>query len=142
MKDSMFELLLSLFEKSLAQLRKRDLLSNPDSDLLPHEAHNENSNLMVKLQNHSSTRVFTYEEQMKLTKASQQFLMKMKTWHMLNEQQFETIMSQLLFSDSRIVNLEETKWVIKNTLSNDLSNNQLLFIESVLNTNNQAETAH
>lgn len=76
--------------------------------------------------------LFTYDEQMKLTKASYQFLMRMKLWNVLNTESFETIMNQLQFSDSRIVTLQETKWIIRNVLSSHLTEEQLTFLDLVL----------
>jgi len=128
----MFEMLLTLFEQSLAKLRKNQ--ENSDG-LLASDDENEffeNQHLSIKTQQHSSIRVFTYDEQIKLTRASQQFLMKMLRSHIIDEEQFETVMSQLVFSESRIVYLQEVKWTVKNTLAPNLTEHQIAFLDLIL----------
>lgn len=133
MKDNLFELLLSLFEKSLSQLHEAHQ-SDEQSDSIDGDQlfDIEKNSLHLKSPDLKATRVFTYDEQMKLTKASYQFLMRMKLWNIIDTDQFEVIMDQLQFSDSRIVNLQETKWTIRNVLETDLSEEQLAFLDLVL----------
>src|SRR5690348_1029292 len=109
MKDNLFEMLLSLFEKSLTQLQESHKTAEDAT-----EQSNEEEGLAageqvlhLKLQQHTSSRVFTYDEQMKLTKAGYQFLIRMKLWKILNAESFELVMNQLQFSESRIVTLQE-----------------------------------
>lgn len=135
MKDNLFEILLNLFESSLAQLQKEqqspednDTPTLVDTEILSQE----NESLYIKSQHSESTRVFTYAEQMKLTKASYQFLIRMKLWTVLDIDMFEHILNQLQFSDSRIVTLQETKWTIRNALAEQLTENQLAFLDLVL----------
>lgn len=98
--------------------------------------------MYLKIQQHTSTRVFTYDEQMKLTKASYQFLMRMKLWKILNEESFEMVLNQLQFSESRIVTLQETKWTIRNTLASTLNEEQLAFLDLVLYQSEDELTLH
>lgn len=134
MKDNLFEMLLNLFETSLTQLQK----SHKSADQEACEEDNEvnaaadEQFLHIQMQHQQSTRVFTYDEQMKLTKASYQFLMRMKLWNIINAELFEMIMNQLQFSDSHIVTLQETKWTIRNVLSSCLNEAQLAFLDLVL----------
>lgn len=135
MKDNLFEMLLSLFEKSLTQLQKSHKSADQDateqlSD--DEDSASESQVLHLKPQQHTSTRIFTYDEQMKLTKASYQFLMRMRLWDVLNPESFEMILNQLQFSESRIVTLQETKWTIRNALANTLNEEQLSFLDLVL----------
>ncbi|KTD79186.1 DUF494 family protein [Legionella waltersii] len=135
MKDNLFELLLNLFETSLTQIQKEQTSSEDidTTDLIDAEVlSQENQFLVIKSQEIDSTRVFTYAEQMKLTKASYQFLIRMKLWNVLDETHFEHILNQLQFSDSRIVTLQETKWTIRNALADHLTENQLSFLDLVL----------
>jgi Smg protein len=69
---------------------------------------------------------------MKLTKASYQFLMRIKSWEFITPEIFELIISKLIFSESRFVSLQETKWTIRNTLANSLDVTQLAFLDLVL----------
>lgn len=79
---------------------------------------------------------------MKLTKASHQFLMRMKLWKILNPESFEMIMNQLQFSESRIVTLQETKWTIRNALASSLNEEQLAFLDLVLYQSEDELTLH
>jgi uncharacterized protein Smg (DUF494 family) len=134
MKDNLFEMLLSLFEKSLTQLQKNH--KNADQGSLDQLGDEENlveeEIIHLKIQENTSTRVFTYDEQIKLTKASYQFLIQMKLLNILDAETFEVIMNQLQFSESRIVTLQETRWTIKNVLASSLNDEQLAFLDLVL----------
>ncbi|WP_115712330.1 DUF494 family protein [Legionella sainthelensi] len=144
MKDNLFEMLLSLFETSLTQLQKshktadQDVIESNDDESLT----SEEQMVHLKAQQHTSTRVFTYDEQIKLTKASYQFIVRMKLWNVLNAESFEIIMNQLQFSDSRIVTLQETKWTIRNALANSLDEEQLAFLDLVLYQSEDELTLH
>lgn len=145
MKDNLFEMLLNLFEKSLTQLRKSHTSINSDS---LNEENEENTSyedehmLRIKAPGDFSTRVFTYDEQMKLTKASYQFLMRMKLWNILDHDLFETILNQLHSSDSRVITLQETKWTIRNVLAEQLNEKQLAFLDLVLYQVEDKHTLH
>ncbi|KTD57973.1 hypothetical protein Lsai_1495 [Legionella sainthelensi] len=144
MKDNLFEMLLSLFETSLTQLQKshktadQDAIESNDDESLT----SEEQMVHLKAQQHTSTRVFTYDEQIKLTKASYQFIVRMKLWNVLNAESFEVIMNQLQFSESRIVTLQETKWTIRNALANSLDEEQLAFLDLVLYQSEDELTLH
>ncbi|KTD13676.1 hypothetical protein Lgra_0811 [Legionella gratiana] len=144
MKDNLFEMLLSLFETSLTQLQKSHKISDQDAVESNDEESLASEEQMVHLksQQHTSTRVFTYDEQIKLTKASYQFLVRMKLWKILNAETFEIIMNQIQFSESRIVTLQETKWTIRNALANSLDEEQLAFLDLVLYQSEDELTLH
>ena len=145
MKDNLFEMLLDLFETSLTQLQK----SHKSADLEAADELNEAENhvseeqiLSLTLQNEQSTRVLTYDEQIKLTKASYQFLMRMKLWNIVSSESFELIMNQVHYSDSRIVTLQEIKWTIRNVLAVHLDERQLAFLDLVLYQSEDKLTLH
>jgi uncharacterized protein Smg (DUF494 family) len=145
MKDNLFEMLLNLFEKSLTQLQKSHKSIDKESPEQINDdemLQSEDQALYIKSAQETSTRVFTYEEQMKLTKASYQFLMRMKLWGIIDEEVLESILNQLQFSDSRIVTLQETKWTIRNILSASLSEDQLTFLDLVLYQSEDGLTIH
>ena len=79
---------------------------------------------------------------MKLTKASYQFLMRMKLLSIIDVDAFETILNQLQFSESRIVTLQETKWTIRNVLATDLDEEQLAFLDWMLYRTEDELTIH
>ncbi len=136
MKDSLFEFLLSLFEKTIIQLKEK-AESNPITGQELAVEPSTDSKVSVKVQvvksaSPKSIRVFTRDEQMKLTKASYQFLMRVALLGVIDRQSMELIINRLLFSDSRYVSLQETKWTIRNTLAQNLDSEQLAFLELVL----------
>ncbi|WP_058533645.1 DUF494 family protein [Legionella saoudiensis] len=143
MKDNLFEMLLNLFETSLTQLQKSQKSADAEAaEQMNEEGTADEQVVHVRPQQQTSTRVLTYDEQMKLTKASYQFLMRMKLWDVINAESFETIINQLQFSDSRIVTLEETKWTIRNVLSANLNEEELTFLDLVLYQTEEELTLH
>ena len=151
MKDSLFEMLLNLFEKTLSKLKESQAsntileedLNQADifSDLEPATT----ETLMpefVKSAQPESMRIFTYIEQMKFTKASYQFLMRLLVWEIVHRDTLELIINQLLFSDSRIITLEEAKWTVRDILSDSLDAKQLAFLDLVLYQKEEAYSKH
>ena len=138
MKDSLFEMLMSFFEKSLSQLTENKTQDNKTDDSLPaivdtpNFLTTETKALLLRPAQTTSIRVFTYEEQMKFTKASYQFLSRMLLWGIIASENMEQIIEQLLFSESRYVTLQETKWTIRNTLAASIDAKQLAFLDLVL----------
>jgi uncharacterized protein Smg (DUF494 family) len=138
MKDSLFEMLMSFFETSLSKIIENKSTNNSNAeDILDLTETNdiastENSSLIVRAANNKSIRVFTYDEQMKLTKASYQYLMRLLLWGIIVPETMESIVNQLLFSESRFVTLQETKWTIRNVLAENLDAKQLVFLDLVL----------
>ncbi|MDP3706114.1 MAG: DUF494 family protein [Legionellaceae bacterium] len=137
MKDSLFEILLSLFEKTLTQLKEKHQ-STPTSEqgttIEPLAADRKVGVevQVVKAASSTAMRVFTRDEQLKLTKASYQFLMRIGSLGIIAPQTLELVINRLFFSDSRFVSLQETKWTIRNTLAQSLDPEQLAFLELVL----------
>ena len=128
MKDNLFEMLLTLFESSLNRLQEL-------ADQEGQEQTEENALEQMpyfQSQQPQSIRVFTFDERVKLTKASYQFVVRMKLWSLLEEESFEKILHQLQMSDSRMVTLRETKWTIRQVLAPNLDEKQLAFLDLVL----------
>ena len=138
MKDNFFEMLLNLFEMTLSQLKDNHESKNAKNIESEKVVEQIGDNIVVsaleifKKAGSNSIRVFTIDEQMKLTKASYQFLMRIKSWGFVTPEIFELIISKLIFSESRFVSLQETKWTIRNTLANSLDVTQLAFLDLVL----------
>lgn len=138
MKDSLFEMLLSLFEQTLTQLKEKHLSETTEAATELQSNASESSDKkestelnVLKSASEHSIRIFTYGEQLKLTKASYQFLMRMLSWGVLSPDVLELVMNRLSFSDSRFVPLQETKWTIRRILE-DLEPEQLAFLDLVL----------
>lgn len=132
MKDSLFELLFHFFEKTITHLKDQHALegSPVSSDEMPR---------VVKVQieqvnsaQSQSLRVFTHHEQLKLSKASQQYLVRMVSWGVFSPETLELIINRLIFSESRFVSLQETKWTIRNTLAHGLNYEQVAFLDLLL----------
>lgn len=131
MKDNLLEMLMSFFEQTLIQIRDRDSQQveeqNDDKDIFP-----VNETVIKKAAEPFSTRVFTEDEKLKFTKASQQFLTRMMLWGVFAPEILEQVMTQLQFSESRFVTLQETKWAIRTILAEKLGLNELNFLDLVL----------
>jgi len=152
MKDNLLEMLLGLFKKTLTQLEESYVPGTPDTiestqktDLQVTSSEGKKKTLemmWLKSQDNDSIRVLTPDEQMKLTKASQQFIKRLTRLGVVAPDSMELIMNRLLFSESRFVNLQETKWTIRNTLSENLDAEQLAFLDLVLYQKEDEMTLH
>lgn len=144
MKDNLFEILLRLCEKSLVQLQKNHHSMNHKSlEVMREEEPNHTiQTLHVKSQQKNSTRIMIPYEQIKLTKASYQFLMRMKLWGIIDDDFFELVMNELLVSESRIITEEEIKWTIRSLLARQLGENDLAFLDLVLYQEEDGYTIH
>ncbi|PJD92868.1 MAG: hypothetical protein CK424_04665 [Legionella sp.] len=138
MKASLFEILLSLFEKTLTQLKEKQELTDvalresKSSEILSTETKVGLEIKVVKEASQKAMRIFSLDEQMKLTKASYQFIVRLGALGVVPAHTLELVMNRLFFSDSRFVSLQETKWTIRNTLAQTLDPIQLAFLELVL----------
>lgn len=142
MKDSLFDLLLDLFEKTITQLKESyplALASDADVDE-PSEPQSVSPlgkkatvhMALIKSASTGSFRVLTPDERMRLTKASYQFLERLSAWGIISADAMELILNRLMFSESRFVQLHETKWTIRNTLAATIDAEQLAFLDLVL----------
>ena len=140
MKDSLFEMLLSLFEQTLTQLKEKNLPSDivalePKKQQTTSKGEMKAADSGVEFLKSASTtslRVFSADEQRRFTKTSYQFLVQLISWGVINEELQELIINRLFFSDSRYVTLQETKWVIRETMAEKLDQEQIAFLELVL----------
>jgi Smg protein len=138
MKDNLFEMLLSLFEKTLSKLKETHT-SHPQSGLgksmdstALSQVDSSQLTSFIKPARLGSMRVFTATEQNKLSKSSYQFLVRAVVWGILSPESMELILNQLLFSESPCVPLQETKWTIRTLLAERLDTAQLAFLDLVL----------
>ncbi|WP_019215251.1 DUF494 family protein [Legionella tunisiensis] len=137
MKDSLFEMLMSFFEKSLSQLKESTTSTtsneNGQEDNDVYETSSiESRTVVIRPAQDTAMRVFTSDEKMRFTKASYQFITRLIMWGIVESETLEIIINQLLFSESRFVTLQETKWTIRNTLAENLDAAQLAFLDLVL----------
>ena len=131
MKDSLFEMLLNLFEKTLSQLKEKQQ-TEPKVFFPMAERRKEIQLEFLKPAKETSLRVFTHDETAKLTKPSYQFLMRLMTWGMISQGAIELVINKLMLSQSRFVSLQETKWTLRTTLSESLDAEQLAFLDLIL----------
>ena len=95
MKESLFEILLNIFETTLLRLKEANdlqgerLLSNEkkinvvsDKERTPFDVFHL---MVVKEATADAIRVFSPSEQMKLSKASYQFLMRLSSWGVISQ---------------------------------------------------------
>ncbi len=141
-ENNLLEMLLTLFKKTLTQLEEASVPEMPDepttgqpTDLQVTSTEGKKKTLEMmwfRSADEQSVRVFTLEEELKFTKASHQFLKRLERLGVLSSDTMELIINRLLFSDSRFVNLQETKWTIRSTLADSLAPEQLAFLDLVL----------
>ena len=136
MKDHLLELLINFFAQCLHLLKGEEVnapkqsTSAAKNDVF--DPNLDNTAIIIRAPK-NNMRVFSPAEQAKLTKASYQFLMRLMRMNIINEGVMELIMNRLLFSPSRFVTLDETKWAIRNTLADSLEPSQLAFLDLILN---------
>ena len=134
MKDSLFEMLMNFFERSLSRLQE-DSKATDDSQLesqLNENDSQESRSLFLKMQSATAIRIFTEYEKIKMTKSSYQFIMRLIQLEVIETETMEYILHQLFNSESRFVTLQETKWTIRNILDENLDAEQLAFLDLVL----------
>ncbi len=142
MENNLLEMLLSLFKKTLTQLKEAyvsetsdELATGHSTDLQVTSTEGKKKTLEMvwfRSADEQSVRVFTYPEELKITNASHQFLKRLGRLGVLSSDAMELVINRLLFSESRFVNLQETKWTIRNTLADSLAPDQLAFLDLVL----------
>jgi uncharacterized protein Smg (DUF494 family) len=147
MKETLFEMLLSLFETTLLRLKEVNGSESPHTPDSHEQLVNATVSSVVKSDKISANvyhllvlkdakpnalRVYTPEERMKLSKASYQFLMQLNTWGYITRDLMELIIHRLLLSDSYIVSLQETKLAIRAILADKLTFDQLAYLDLLL----------
>lgn len=137
MKDSLFQLLLNLFEKSLNHEAGIDPFAESDSEQLQQletpAIHGSNSE--------RSFRILGPLERLKLTKSSYRFIQLLLNTPLLEANQLETVLHQIEQTDASYVSLDEVKWIVREVLQDAVDENRLAFIDLVLSSND-AETRH
>ena len=141
-ENNLLEMLLTLFEKTLTQLKEAYVpeVATEASASLPTDVQVTSKEgkkrtlemMRFRSANAQSTRVFTPEEALKFTSASHQFLKRLERLGVLSPDIMELIITRLLFSESRFINLQETKWTIRSTLAESLAPDELAFLDLVL----------
>lgn len=152
MKDNLFEMLLSLFEKTITKLKEAQLAQHEKNNLEKEPlamnvtevdwSHESIDMEQIKPAGQDSMRILTNEEKMKLTKASYQFITRMHMWGVLSREEMEDVLNQVSFSDSRFVGLEETKTMIRDTLVDELNTEQQAFLDLILYQQEEHFTLH
>jgi uncharacterized protein Smg (DUF494 family) len=147
MKEALFEMLLSFFETTLLRLKEvvvpeenGALSKDENKQSLAVTSINKSEKttpdiyhmMILKEASDKATRVFSYDEQMKLSKSSYQFLMRLSEWNVISRDMMELIINRLLLSDSNVVSLRETKWIIRALLADKITYNQLAYLDLVL----------
>jgi uncharacterized protein Smg (DUF494 family) len=145
-ENNLLEMLLTLFEKTLTQLKEayvpeispeipNERITGQSTDLQVTSAEGKKKTLEMmwfRSATAQSMRVFTPEEGLRFTRASHQFLKRLGRLGVLSSDVMELVINRLLFSESRFINLQETKWTIRSTLADSLPSDQLAFLDLVL----------
>lgn len=134
MKDSLFNVLMSLFEKTVGKVKHaefKDVMADPtpdestDLEIVP-------DHVIFSQQRNDSIRIFTPQEQFKFTKATYQFIMRLMQMDVIAKEAMEHIINQLVNSESPFVTLKETQWTIRQSLEDHLEDDQLAFLDIIL----------
>ncbi|OGV26243.1 MAG: hypothetical protein A3F18_06015 [Legionellales bacterium RIFCSPHIGHO2_12_FULL_37_14] len=147
MKDSLLEKLIELFSDRL--LKRTEATNNT---ALNHSKanianwgdleHIETNTYFIKESQERSNRILCLQEKIKLTSRSRRFLAQLRCIDIIGERTFELILNQLLFSSSEFVTLNETKWIILQTLESSLNENQLALLNLILYQKEDGITQH
>lgn len=148
MKDSLLEILMNFFEKTLTQIKETNQEAQSADPLVSASAESHDkelieSHLFLRRQAKTSQRVFTPIEQFKLTKASYQYLVRIMRLEIIAPEIMEEILHQLLISDSSFVTVLETKWAIRTVLASRITDpKEAAFIDMLLASKDEASLAH
>ncbi|MDP3559279.1 MAG: DUF494 family protein [Legionellaceae bacterium] len=138
MKDNWLQQLMHFFQDS--QVRRKDFgvvlraleLARYEGKQFGDLSTLMDETLPVQPQKEGAIRVLSFLETSKLTAEAYQFLMRMIVLPLCGDVLWELIFNQLLFSSSRIVSKEEVQSVIRSTLEENLSYQDLVFLDLVL----------
>jgi len=138
MKDSLFQMLLNLFEKSINQ-DLNNLVNNSSVEI---EESLASDPIIIKQAASKSTRVIAEFEYRKMTKAGLQFIYRMLKVKLIGQENLEVILQQIEDSESSLVSLEEVKWIIRENLSTDLEPAQLAYMDRIIYPEDKAHVIH
>jgi uncharacterized protein Smg (DUF494 family) len=144
MKDNLLEKLMQLFDERLSKRTEptQDSTMNHDADLWGELNSIEKNTYFIRDALPRSKRILCLQERIKFTNKSYKFLEHLIHLNLIGEKTFELIMNQLLFSNSEFVSLNETKWVVHQTLSDSLDEHQLAFLNVILYQHEDKMTQH
>lgn len=148
MKDSLLDMLMNFFEKTLTQIKETNQEVQATDPLIAASTDNHDkevmeSHLFLQRQAKTSQRIFTPIEQFKLTKASYQYLVRIMRLDMIAPEIMEEILHQLLISESPFVTVLETKWTIRTVLASRMTNpKEIAFLDMLLASKDDASLAH
>lgn len=148
MKDSLLEILMNFFEKTLTQIKETNQEVKSTDPLISADAETNDkelieSHLFLQRQAKTSQRVFTPIEQFKLTKASYQYLVRIMRLDIIAPETMEEILHQLLISESPFVTVLETKWAIRAVLASRITDpKEAAFIDMLLASKDEASLPH
>lgn len=145
MKDQLFEMLLSLFEQALSNLRVNQLQTELSQKKQEPKSLDDTEYGDLKIYNspsHLGYRVLTLLEQVKLTKPAIQFLMRLLHTGILNSEMFERVMNMVLESPERYVSVSELTAIVHVVLAENLSHRELMMLEFAINLENSHTTMH
>jgi hypothetical protein len=145
MKDQLFEMLLSLFEQALTNLRVNQLqteLSAQDQQTKSLDDTEYGDLKIYKSPSKSACRVLTLLEQVKLTKPAIQFIMRLRHTEVLDSEMFERVMNMVLESPQRFVSVGELMAILHVVMVEHLSDREMMMLEFAINLENSHTTMH
>ncbi len=146
MKDQLFEMLLSLFEEALLNLRQHhqqlEAANDKSQESIGVLDSHYGETQIFQPPSLNAMRVLTLLEQVKLTKPAIQFLMRLRHTGMLTSVQFEQVMNFVMDSHLRYVPVSEVTMMAHLVLAERLSHRELLMLEFALDMENTQANMH
>lgn len=129
MKDSLLEDLKNLLIDSIDS-KYENKLSEGDITV---ETEETVEDVLLASPKDQSYRIYDEEECAKLDLTCRDFLLRIEQLQLVGSEQRELIIDKLMQSDTIQVTMDEVRWTVLNALDDELSEEQLLFLDYVLN---------
>lgn len=128
MKNSLFDMLLSLFENSIST-DKKNTSNNNDKSVFSVIKEQSITTKFIKSQNDKSTRIFNFNEKMKFSENCFQLLILLFNSAEISNDLLESVINRLINSKSDYVTFEQVKHAILSTLAQNITAEQLAFLD-------------
>lgn len=143
MKNSLIDILLSLFESALEPHNKTDNQENTLQEDFKVIREGETTAEFVKSKNTDSLRVLSFEERIKLTKPAHQLLLQIYASEILPHDVIEVILNKLVEKNiDNYITYDDIKYIIKSTLKSEMDDKQLAIIDLLFYQKEDGQSFH
>lgn len=131
MKESLFQMLLNLFENSLNQSIQQDAQTHSEQP----ESTDKEKPVILRKASQKATRIFSDIERMQFTRTSYRFIQQVINLQLLSTENLEKILHQIEDSGLNTVTLDEIKWLVRENLLENLDVSKQTFVDMILSPN-------